>query len=165
MWRLGILPHILCAFRPGGLPGSFFDAAGVAELVDAPDSKSGFFTEVGVRFPPSAPLIMRVSAIFWHSPARLLFEFGTHSAHTARKVTQQRCRYVDGDNSETIGKARGTLASHHSHRRPSCTARNLSDKGGCKKLGEKNRRCNCRWQAYPEPRSKTSNGARFASAV
>ena len=29
--------------------------AGVAELVDAPDSKSGFFTEVGVRFPPSAP--------------------------------------------------------------------------------------------------------------
>ena len=133
MWRLGILPHILCAFRPGGLPGSFFDAAGVAELVDAPDSKSGFFTEVGVRFPPSAPLIMRVSAIFWHSPARLLFEFGTHSAHTARKVTQQRCRYVDGDTSETIGKARGTLASHHSHRRPSCTARNLLDKGGCKK--------------------------------
>ena len=27
--------------------------AGVAELVDAPDSKSGFFTEVWVRVPPS----------------------------------------------------------------------------------------------------------------
>ncbi len=43
--------------------------AGVAELVDAPDSKSGFLTEVRVRFPLPAPLRAMVSA---------RFEDGTH---------------------------------------------------------------------------------------
>lgn len=36
--------------------GSFSDPAGVAESVDAPDSKSGFRKEVGVRVPPPAPV-------------------------------------------------------------------------------------------------------------
>ena len=34
--------------------------AGVAELVDAPDSKSGSFTGVPVRFRPSVPLASEV---------------------------------------------------------------------------------------------------------
>ena len=37
--------------------------AGVAELVDAPDSKSGFLTEVRVRFPLPAPLIPTARAV------------------------------------------------------------------------------------------------------
>ena len=42
--------------------------AGMAELVDAPDSKSGFRKEVGVRFPLPAPLITTVSGRFLISP-------------------------------------------------------------------------------------------------
>ena len=38
--------------------GSFSDPAGVAESVDAPDSKSGFRKEVGVRVPPPAPSLL-----------------------------------------------------------------------------------------------------------
>ncbi len=33
--------------------------AGVVELADAPDSKSGWGNPVGVRFPPPAPLIIK----------------------------------------------------------------------------------------------------------
>jgi hypothetical protein len=51
----------LPAFGAGELriPGTDAECpAGVAELVDAPDSKSGFLTEVGVRFPLPAPFMM-----------------------------------------------------------------------------------------------------------
>ena len=36
--------------------GHVITCAGVAELVDAPDSKSGSLRGVGVRFPSPAPL-------------------------------------------------------------------------------------------------------------
>src|SRR5688500_8963511 len=41
--------------NPPGMPFISGGCAGMAELVDAPDSKSGFLTEVGVRFPLPAP--------------------------------------------------------------------------------------------------------------
>ena len=45
--------------------GSFSDPAGVAESVDAPDSKSGFRKEVGVRVPPPAPAFAREVSEGW----------------------------------------------------------------------------------------------------
>ena len=44
--------------------------AGVAELVDAADSKSASFTRVGVRVPSPVPYFLRKYADFW-PPARI----------------------------------------------------------------------------------------------
>ena len=52
--------HILCAVQVGPCPALRRQLhAGMAELVDAPDSKSGFRKEVGVRFPLPAPSALR----------------------------------------------------------------------------------------------------------
>jgi hypothetical protein len=51
--------------QPFGFIPSAQDRAPVAELVDAPDSKSGFLTEVLVRVRPGAPAIKQ------HSPASI----------------------------------------------------------------------------------------------
>ena len=42
----------------------FFQVAGVAELVDAADSKSAFREEVWVRVPPPVPLFLLESETF-----------------------------------------------------------------------------------------------------
>ncbi len=55
-------PHILSAFQhqPWGqtetVTANYMTTAGVAELVDAPDSKSGFRKEVRVRLSLPAPI-------------------------------------------------------------------------------------------------------------
>ncbi len=76
------------------LPRIYFAiSAGVAELVDAPDSKSGFRKEVGVRFPLPAPLIPTVSGRFLFFLS-LLDRGDFPSAHRtrsyfAREITRQ----------------------------------------------------------------------------
>ena len=55
IFRSGEVRAILCGFRPGASRLAPAEDAGMAELVDAPDSKSGFRKEVGVRFPLPAP--------------------------------------------------------------------------------------------------------------
>ena len=56
-------------YRPsaGGIHLRPVSTAGVAELVDAPDSKSGFRKEVRVRFSLPAPLIPTASGRFLFS--------------------------------------------------------------------------------------------------
>jgi hypothetical protein len=54
VWRGTILANILSALQPLG--GKFLNLAGVAELVDAPDSKSGSGNRVRVRFSLPAPI-------------------------------------------------------------------------------------------------------------
>ena len=58
-------PNILCAVRAGSAPRtSPPHNAGVAELVDAPDSKSGFFGSGGSIPPLGTTYYIRVSARF-----------------------------------------------------------------------------------------------------
>ena len=74
--------HILCAFRAGAVVGRpYSNTAGMAELVDAPDSKSGFRKEVGVRFPLPAP----------QEYDEILFKLrGTSQSQNPRKDTHER---------------------------------------------------------------------------
>ena len=51
--------------------------AGVAELVDAPDSKSGSFTGVSVRFRPSVPSLGCDQEDWSTSPLNFCSEFNT----------------------------------------------------------------------------------------
>ena len=68
VWRGTILANILSALQPLG--GKFLNLAGVAELVDAPDSKSGSGNRVRVRVSPEAPLLKYFSGYN--------IEFNTH---------------------------------------------------------------------------------------
>ena len=57
--------------------------AAVAELVDAPDSKSGSLTGVRVRLSPAAPLSRQ---IFTGKPQNKLYEVARHYSEPVRKT-------------------------------------------------------------------------------